>query len=222
MGIPLLRLSHSPSRRSFLGRLAGLTSFALAGDLLIPREVLAEGEWDTSWIDRIRKAKHRALFDAPGPDVVLDLAARYVENVQRVYGKSTSGICPVLNVRTRASRMGLNDAMWAKYPIGEDAKVNDPETGAPTRRNLDLRVSDEKAAMGYGSFERLHQQGAITLVCDFALGHLANRLAAKTGGKGDDVHAELKRNLIPGAFLVPSGIYGAAQAQNAGCAFIPA
>ena len=118
--------------------------------------------------------------------------------------------------------MGLNDAMWVKYPIGEDAKVNDPETNAPSRRNLDMRVSEEKSALGYGSFERLQQQGAIVLVCDFALGHLSTRLAAKTGGKGDDVHAELKRNLIPGAFLVPSGIYGAAQAQNAGCAFIPA
>jgi hypothetical protein len=217
----MLSADHSPSRRSFLGRLAGLTSFALGGELLLPREALAEAEWDTRWIERIKKAKHRALFDAPSPDVVLDLAARYVENVQRVYGKSASGICPVLNIRTRASRMGLNDAMWEKYPIGEDAKVNDPETNAPSRRNLDIRVSDEKAAQGYGSFERLHQQGAITLVCDFALGHLANRLAAKAGGKGDEVHAELKRNLIPGAFLVPSGIYGAAQAQNAGCAFIP-
>ena len=218
----MLRITHSPSRRSFLGRLAAFTSIAIGGDLLVPSEVLAEGEWDTSWIDRIRKAKHRALFDAPSPDVVLDLAARYVENVQRVYGKSTGRICPVLNIRTRASRMGLNDAMWAKYPIGEDAKVNDPETNAPSRRNLDMRVSDEKAAQGYGSFERLQQQGAIVLVCDFALGHLANRLATKVSAKGDDVHAELKRNLIPGAVLVPSGIYGAAQAQNAGCAFIPA
>ena len=218
----MLRITHSPSRRSFLGRLAAFTSIAIGGDLLVPSEVLAEGEWDTSWIDRIRKAKHRALFDAPSPDVVLDLAARYVATVQRVYGKSTGGICPVLNIRTRASRMGLNDAMWAKYPIGEDAKVNDPETNAPSRRNLDMRVSDEKAAQGYGSFERLQQQGAIVLVCDFALGHLANRLATKVSAKGDDVHAELKRNLIPGAVLVPSGIYGAAQAQNAGCAFIPA
>jgi intracellular sulfur oxidation DsrE/DsrF family protein len=218
----MLRITHSPSRRSFLGRLAAFTSFAIAGDVLVPSEVLAEGEWDTRWIERVRKAKHRALFDAPSPDVVLDLAARYVENVQRVYGKSTGGICPVLNIRTRASRMGLNDAMWAKYPIGEDAKVNDPETNAPSRRNLDMRVSDEKAAQGYGSFERLQQQGAIVLVCDFALGHLSTRLAAKTGSTGDAVHAELKRNLIPGAVLVPSGIYGAAQAQNAGCAFIPA
>ncbi len=85
-----------------------------------------------------------------------------------------------------------------------------------------MRVSDEKAAQGYGSFERLQKEGVIVLVCDFALGHLARRLATKQSLQPDDVHAELKSNLIPGAILVPSGIFGAAQAQNAGCAFIPA
>jgi len=36
------------------------------------------------------------------------------------------------------------------------------------------------------------------------------------------VHQEIRSNLVPGALLVPSGIFGAAEAQNAGCAFIPA
>jgi hypothetical protein len=83
-------------------------------------------------------------------------------------------------------------------------------------------VSDEKAALGYGSIERLQKVGAIILVCDFALGHLANRLAKATGGTEEAVHAELRSNLVPGAILVPSGIFSAGEAQNAGCAFIPA
>lgn len=218
----MLRESQSPTRRSFFGRLAGLAAFAVGADLIAPRDATAEDEWDTTWVDRIRKAKYRALFDAPSPGVVLDLAARYIDNVHKVYGKSSGDIAAVLNIRTRSVPMGLSDAMWAKYPIAEDAKVVDPDTSAPARRNLDMRVSAEKAAQGYGSFERLQPQGAIVIVCDFALVHLANRLATKSGGKGEDVHAELRRNLIPGAILVPSGIFGAAQAQNAGCGFIPA
>jgi hypothetical protein len=213
---------HTPSRRSFIGSLAGVTALVLGVDTIEASTSIAVAEWDVSWVDRIRKAKHRALFDAPGPDVVLDLATRYVDNIHKVYGKSERGICAVLNIRTRAARMGLNDAMWAKYPVGEDAKVNDPDTGAPSRRNLDMRVSDEKAAQGYGSFERLQKEGAIVLVCDFALGHLSNRLATKMNLKPDDVHADLTSNLISGAILVPSGIFGAAQAQNAGCAFVAA
>lgn len=214
--------AHTPSRRSFIGSIAALTAFVLGVDGLEAAPSITVNEWDTSWIDRVRKAKHRALFDAPSPGVVLDLATRYVDNIHKVYGKGEKGICAVLNIRTRSVPTGLNDAMWAKYPLGEDAKVNDPETNAPSRRNLDLRVSDEKAAIGYGSFERLQQEGAIVLVCDFALGHLANRLASKMNLKPDEVHADLAKNLIAGAVLVPSGIWGAAQAQNAGCAFIPA
>ena len=214
--------TRPPSRRTFIGRIAALGALAFGGEIIAADTLIAQEEWDMSWVNRIRKAKHRALFDAPSPGVVLDLATRYVDNVHKVYGKSAGNICAVLNIRTRAVSMGLNDAMWAKYPIGEDAKVNDSDTGAPARRNVDVRVSDEKAAQGYGSFERLQNEGAIVLVCDFALGHLARRLATKQSLKPDDVHAELKSNLIPGAILVPSGIFGAAQAQNAGCAFIPA
>ena len=35
------------------------------------------------------------------------------------------------------------------------------------------------------------------------------------------VKAEWRENLIPGAILVPSGIYALIRAQNAGCAFMP-
>jgi len=214
--------SAMPSRRSFIGSLAATSAFFLGADSVEATPSTAGGEWDVSWVDRIRKARHRAVFDAPSPGSVLDLATRYVDNIHSVYGKSERRICVVLNIRTRSVSMGLNDAMWAKYPVGEDAKVNDPDTGLPSRRNLDIRVSDEKAAQGYGSFERLQKDGAIVLVCDFALGHLANRLASKMNLARDDVHADLTKNLIAGAILVPSGIFGAAQAQNAGCAFVPA
>jgi len=39
--------------------------------------------------------------------------------------------------------------------------------------------------------------------------------------KADEVRAEARANLIPGAILVPSGIYALIRAQNAGCAFMP-
>ena len=214
--------AHTRSRRSFIGSVTAMSAFLLGVDTMEAAPSIPEDGWDVSWIDRIRKAKHRALFDAPTPGGVIDLATRYVDNIHKVYGKSERGICAVLNIRTRAVSMGLNDAMWAKYPVGEDAKVNDPGTGAPSRRNLDLRVPDEKAAQGYGSFEQLQKEGTIVLVCDFALGHLANRIASKMNLEAADVHRDLKNNLIAGAVLVPSGIYGAAQAQNAGCAFVPA
>ena len=205
-------------RRSFIGQMAGIGAVAAFG----PPEARTAPEWDMSWVEKVKKAKHRAVFDAPSPGAVLDLATRYYDNIQKVYGASSGRICMVLNLRTRAAFMGLGDAMWQKYPVGEDAKVMDPETNAPSRKNLDVRIPEEKSAQGYGSIERLQQHGAVVIVCDFALEHLANRLAKATGGKADVVHQEIRTNLVPGALLVPSGIFGAAEGQNAGCAFIPA
>ena len=74
--------------------------------------------------------------------------------------------------------------------------------------------------MALPSLSDLLDQGAVVLVCDFALGHLAKRLADKRGRTKDDVHRELRAGFIPGAFAVPSGIFGLAKAQNAGCAFV--
>jgi hypothetical protein len=52
------------------------------------------------------------------------------------------------------------DAMWQKYPVGDDSKITDPETSAPARRNLDVRVSAEKKAQGYGSLGATEAQNA--------------------------------------------------------------
>jgi hypothetical protein len=134
------------------------------------------------WINTVKKAKRRALFDAPSPGAVFDLARRWYDNIDKVYGGSAGRCCAVLNLRTRSTSGGLADSMWQKYPIGEDLKVNDPETNAPARKNLDLRVPPDKDAVGYGSIEGLQKRGAVVI----------------------------------------AGIFGAAEAQNAGCAFIPA
>ena len=206
------------SRRSFIGHAAGMGALAALG----PVDIEPDPKWDMSWLECVKKAKRRALFDAPSPGVVFDLARRWYDNIDKVYGRSAGRCCAVLNLRTRTASSGLADSMWQKYPIGEDLKVNDPDTNAPSRRNLDLRVPADKDAIGYGSIEGLQKRGAVVIVCDFALGHLANRLAKATNAKAEDVHAELRSNLVAGAFLVPSGIFGAAEAQNAGCAFIPA
>jgi hypothetical protein len=222
--------AREPSRRAFLGRLgeAGAAAALGAGVIATP-ELRAEAaqaaradDWDLAWIERVRRARHRAVFDAPGSGIILDLATRYLDNIQTAYGANAGEVCAVLNVRTRAISLGLSDAIWAKYPIAEDYKVDDPVTKAPARRNPDWRPVETPGVLtGNPGIERLQQRGAIVLVCDFALGHLSTRLATKVGATADAVHAELRRGLVPGAVLVPSGIFGACEAQNAGCAFFP-
>ena len=62
---------------------------------------------------------------------------------------------------------------------------------------------------------------AMTVVCNVALGNWARGWAERAKRDPELVVAEARANLIPGAILVPSGIYGLIRAQNAGCAYMP-
>jgi len=214
------------SRRRFLEQFGSMSALLLASpSMLTPGMGAAPApEWNLAWVDRVRRAKHRAVFDAPTKNNVLDLATRYLDNVQTVYGSLPDGdVAAVLNIRTTATAIGLSDAMWQKYPIGEDQKMNDPSTNAAYKRNPTWRPTPAPGEIvGNPGIEKMQQRGAIVIVCDFALGHLSGRLAKAVGATTETVHEELRANLVPGAFLVPSGIFGVAQAQNAGCAFVPA
>ena len=70
------------------------------------------------------------------------------------------------------------------------------------------------------SLGSLQAGGAIILVCDFALTNLSRRLAPKVGVSPELVHETLRGQLVPGAYAMPSGIFGLARAQNAGCALV--
>lgn len=85
-----------------------------------------------------------------------------------------------------------------------------PRPPAPAKRNVFRN-----------KLEGLQRRGLISLVCNIALGNWCARAAQRTGRKADEVRAEARANLIPGAILVPSGIYALIRAQNAGCAYMP-
>lgn len=148
-------------------------------------------------------------------------AERYLQNCESVYGGSHYRAAIVFNIRTQAVPAALNDALWKRYALGVEYKSNDPATAAPATRNPFWHPGPEPApGVGTTSLARFVERGATILVCDFALGHLAKRLATKAQRPEAEVHAELRRGFLPGAYAVPSGVFGMAKAQNAGCAFV--
>lgn len=215
----------SPStRRDFVGRAALLGAAAAlptSPTIATPAHAAVPSDWDLAWVARLARTTDRAVFDMPAIDdgTVLDLATRYLDNCDAVYGAVKMGAIAVLNVRTRAVALGLDDATWARFALGAEYDVKDPATKQTATRNPYLDVP-AGAYPGTGAIRPLMQRGAIVLVCDFALGHLANRLATKAQRAADDVHRELRAGFVPGAFAVPSGIFGMAKAQNAGCALV--
>ena len=182
------------------------------------------GQWDLSWIKRLKAATDRAVFDwatlgDPVDPIVLEIAARYLDNCVAVYGDSGFRPGIVLNIRTTATAAGLADGLWERFELGADTGVVDPDTKQSARRNPFWRHASYAPA-GMPDLADLMQRGCIVLVCDFALGHLARRVATRIGREPESIHQELRAGCIAGAYVVPSGIFGLARSQNAGCAFV--
>jgi len=217
------------SRRGFLAHLGGAGAALALGALATPASADAmpslartAPEWDMSWLERVKRAKHRTVFDTHSAENVLTFATRYLDSVETVYGDRAPAVAAIVVARARAVPLALTDALWEKYPLGEDANVKDPATSAFAKRNIFLHPtasSDPTAAEL--TVPRLQSRGTTIVVCDFAMSFLASRIAAKVGSTKEAMHTELRAGLIPGAFLAPAGVFAMAEAQNAGCAYLP-
>ena len=210
-------------RRDFIMQIgAAASAIALDAEELRAGTTVSPTPWDTSWIGRVSAARYRAVFNAStmSGGAVLDFVATFLDQFHEVHRTADRDTRPVVVFRRLGTAMAFNDAMWDRYPIGEDSKVDDPATQAPARRNVYWRAAAGDAAER-PRIEALARRGMISLVCNIALGHMADDFAERTGRAADDVRQELAANLVPGAVLVPSGIYALIRAQNAGCAYMP-
>lgn len=228
-----------PSRRSFVAQLGRIASLTALGSVASARSVAAAepdalnalvtndaapGDWDLSWVERLSGVTNRGVFDwstiATPPDAdALDRAARYLDGCADAYGNATSAGA-VIVIRHLAIPAALTDAAWSRYEIGSAEKVIDPTTRQPAVRNPYWSA----ASTGDDEPPTLHdlvQRGAIILVCNVALTHLASRVARQRGEDPATVQRAFRTSLIPTAIPVPSGIFGLVRAQNAGCGLIP-
>lgn len=213
------------NRRSFLEQ-AGALAVGLTVD---PDELRAaasrsSGTWDTSWLDHVATAKYRVVFNTSevSEGNVLSYVSAFFDDFHAVHRTTDRHTRPVIVFRRMGTPMALNDALWERYAIGEDQKIKDPETKAPATRNIFWKPRN--GATGWEAdyaLEPLQRRGLISLVCNVALNNWASGMARKHQLDPEVVKAEWRANLIPGAILVPSGIYALIRAQNAGCAFMP-
>ena len=181
--------------------------------------------FDDSWTRRVTAAKYRAVFDSPDINEGLALvhATFYRQGYQEQFGVGPSEVIPVVVFRHVGTSMAFNDALWAKYALGERSKLVDPATGREAVRNPFIRVgNDEKNAMvpADASIEALLTNGAVILVCNKAAMRLAGQVAAKFGKPVEDVRADFRAGVVPGVLLQPSGVYAVLRAQDVGCSFL--
>lgn len=223
-------------RREFLGHLA-VTAAALASAACAPTLAATATEpapaprpstppapihWDDSWVARLT-AKHKAVFDSPAisDGLALGQAFLYMRGYQEMYQATDADVQAVIVMRHAGLPLALGDALWDKYEIGKMLKVTDPATDKPARRNPFYKVDPrDKNAFAGGTLDALHERGAILLGCNLAAMGFAERLAQKTNADVAAVREEVRSGLVPGARLMPSGIFAVIRAQEAGCCFM--
>ncbi len=223
----MIESSTPTPRRGFLGRLAAVA--AAAGVSSVPRVMYAEpvsgAPVEDEWLGKL-KGKYRQFFDFPAHADGLPLVhmLNYYNTLNTPYNVKDSEINTVgtfYGAPNATTLFAFNDAMWAKYKMGEALKFNDHKTSAPATRNV---WRTDPSIMGLmvappASIEALQKRGAVFLLCNNALNLWAGMLAQANKADQAAVLADLKANMLPGVVLVPGMVVAIQKAQDAGIAY---
>jgi len=210
--------------KTFRRAVIGATGIALAASVAAmsaPTSLLeahAAG-YANAWLKST--AKHRQLFDTPasGGGIPLVHIMNYYDTWNKAYGVSDKNVNAVGTFYGATTFFGVNDAMWAKYRIGEFLGEKDgtgalatknPWREAPTILGMEIRPA---------SIESLQKRGATFILCNNALGIFSGLLAKARGLDADTVYADLKANILPGVELIPGMVVAIEQAHTAGLSY---
>lgn len=218
MSIPVTRTA----RRGFLGSVA-----AGAAALVVGRWSLADAEdappiessaLGDKWIARI-KGKHKQVFDCTSPNAGFGIAfgLNFIDTTKQALKLTDNDVVSVVSYRHMSMPLMLNDAMWAKYKIGEVLDVKDPKTTVPATRNIFRDSVMGRPGMTYEQIAG--RQNVILTACNVALTVLSGMAAPNAGVSSEEAKNDWTANLIPGVNLVPSGVYAVNRAQMAGCTY---
>jgi intracellular sulfur oxidation DsrE/DsrF family protein len=212
-------IDSKTARRGFLGRLAaGAAAIGLSSS--VPTTLAAETPTPSpdraldAWLGKI-KGKHKMVFDVSEPNSGFGAIwpRIYMNTMQATYpGESTTA---VVILRHGGIPLGMTDALWAKYPLGETFNIKDGD--APAKKNPYASITNLPVP-GLGIAELL-KSGVLVGLCDVALTVYSAGIAPKVNMTADAVKKEWVAGLLPGVQIVPSGVFGVARTQELGCAY---
>lgn len=228
--------AESTERRAFLQNIvsagalvagAGLLGGCATGNANLGAQTASESPlWDMSWQKKL--GRYRLVYDAPQPQngAPMYVVASTIAGYKAALPKSAHEFTPVLVLRHNASFMTLNDSMWKRLKANERLT---PKTTADKYADHNPFITykageSESLVSATSALTALQKEGAIILVCNRALNALAFGLARSESAAFPNAEAalvEIRKNLIPGAIVMPNGIFAVAAAQDAGCGYMP-
>jgi intracellular sulfur oxidation DsrE/DsrF family protein len=209
-------------RRDFLGLAAVAAVAGIGGALPVTQAVAATGPSTdfTRWLDNI-PGKYRQIYDMPEVNNGMALAWSHVFLMTGAqgYGVPESELGVVLIVRYHALPLVFQDAVWAKYKLGEVFKIDDPETKAPAVRNP-FWLKPGTIPVPEAAMQKLVERGVRVAACNMSITFYSKMLAEKAGLKHEDVMKEWLAGLQPGLTVVPSGVLAINGAVSRGCVYV--
>ena len=212
-------LNSTTARRGFLGRIAaGAAALGLSSG--VPSTLGAETPTMSkdpaldAWLGKI-KGKHKMVFDVTEPNNGFGVIwpRIYMNTMNATYPGET--VTPVVILRHAGIPLGMTDALWAKYPLGDMFGIKDGDVGA--KKNIYANITNLPLP-GLGTTNLL-KDGVLVGLCDVALTVYSAGAAEKMGMAADAVKKEWVAGLLPGIQVVPSGVFGVARTQELGCAY---
>jgi intracellular sulfur oxidation DsrE/DsrF family protein len=221
-------------RRGFLARALAAAAAGASMTALGSTAAAAQGG-DTDWIKEV-PGKARCFFDCP--QHMNGVGLLHILNFLAAYPPGQAGVASSFYGGGPAGTiaLGFNDAMWAKYGIGELLGLKDA-SGKPYSRNvfasptkadghlLAQRVGIPPSisllgeAMTGAGIPNLQKMGTKFLLCNNALGLWELELEARGKGTAAAIDKELRANLLPGVTIVPAMVQAIEQAQTAGFSY---
>ena len=233
-----MAFSAKTHRRGFLGRILGTAAaLSVAGE---GQRAEAQTAGPDEWIKGVKGA-HRCLFDFPanGGGVPLIHMLMYLKTYQEAYATRPGEVNAIGTLYfvgpTASIPLAFNDAMWAKYGLGDYLGLKDASGKAYTRNVFAKPTADDlhllmaaiqsptipafAGAMPAIGIESLQKMGTTFLLCANAFGGWCEELQARGKGKSADLMKDLSANLLPGVIVVPAMVIAIEKAQGAGMAY---
>lgn len=215
---------HPVPRRGFLGRAAAAALAVAAGPRLFGStpSLAAQGQARNpdAWLDRLN-APHRAIYDMPNFEGGLPLVhmLNHMNTYNTAYGVQDSGINLVGTFYGNTTLVAANDAMWAKYRIGELLDQKDPAGAHWTRNPWRSSVHALGMEIAPAGIEAMQRRGVTFIVCNNALGFFFGVVAQARSADRAAVEADIRANLLPGVTVVPAMVIALEKAQAKGLSY---
>jgi hypothetical protein len=214
-------------RRDFLGTLAvGTMGAAALGAMETARaeaQSAARG-WDLTWVKKLT-GKYRAVFDVAQVEDGYGVwrAILWRKQYSTIFGVPEKSLSTVVVIRHDGIALALNNEFWDKYGIAKKWNVHDPASRQPFQRNPVIQRTGAAALPGEFagfSLEDLQAGGAVILACALALRDCAQLVIDQDKVAYEDAMNQVRKMLVPGVIMQPSGIFAVVLAQDNGCRFV--